>query len=87
MLTDGANAARSVSRPAVISFRAMLFGSSAAEVLKHRLEPGLESPDPVEADPATIPEARREQRGIRRLPASCVPLSATTALGHHRETE
>jgi hypothetical protein len=48
----------------------MIFGSSAAEVLKHGLAPGLEPPDPVEADPVTIPEAQREQRGIRRLPAT-----------------
>ena len=70
MLTDGASAARSVSRPTAIRFRAMIFGSSAAEVLKHGLAPGLEPPDPVEADPVTIPEAQREQRGIRRLPAT-----------------
>jgi glutamine synthetase len=34
------------------------------------LERGLEPPDPIEVDPATIPEAEREARGIRRLPAS-----------------
>jgi Glutamine synthetase, catalytic domain len=70
MLTDDASAARSVSRPTVICFRAMIFGSSAAEVRKHGLASGLEPPDPVEADPVTIPEAEREQRGIRRLPAT-----------------
>jgi glutamine synthetase len=34
------------------------------------LERGLEPPEPVEVDPATIPEAERERRGIRRLPAT-----------------
>jgi glutamine synthetase len=34
------------------------------------LEGGLEPPEPVEVDPATIPEAEREARGIRRLPAT-----------------
>jgi glutamine synthetase len=34
------------------------------------LERGLEPPEPVEVDPATIPEAERELRGIRRLPAT-----------------
>jgi glutamine synthetase len=34
------------------------------------LERGLEPPEPVEVDPATIPEAEREARGIRRLPAT-----------------
>jgi glutamine synthetase len=34
------------------------------------LERGLEAPEPVEVDPATIPEAEREARGIRRLPAT-----------------
>jgi glutamine synthetase len=34
------------------------------------LERGLEPPDPVEVDPATIDEAERERRGIRRLPAT-----------------
>jgi glutamine synthetase len=32
------------------------------------LERGLEPPEPVEVDPATIPEDERESRGIRRLP-------------------
>jgi glutamine synthetase len=34
------------------------------------LERGLEPPEPVEVDPATIPEDEREARGIRRLPAT-----------------
>jgi glutamine synthetase len=34
------------------------------------LERGLEPPEPVEVDPATIAEDERERRGIRRLPAS-----------------
>jgi len=34
------------------------------------LERGLEPPDPVEVDPATIPEAERAARGIVRLPAT-----------------
>jgi glutamine synthetase len=34
------------------------------------LERGLEPPEPVEVDPATIPEAEREARGIHRLPAT-----------------
>jgi glutamine synthetase len=34
------------------------------------LEGGLEPPEPVEVDPATIPEAERDRTGIRRLPAS-----------------
>src|SRR5690242_881667 len=34
------------------------------------LERGLEPPDPVEVDPATIAEGEREARGIRPLPAS-----------------
>lgn len=34
------------------------------------LERGLEPPEPIEVDPATLPEAEREARGIRRLPAS-----------------
>jgi glutamine synthetase len=34
------------------------------------LERGLEPREPIEVDPATIPEAEREARGIRRLPAS-----------------
>jgi glutamine synthetase len=34
------------------------------------LERGLEPPEPVEVDPATIPEDERERRGIRRLPAT-----------------
>jgi glutamine synthetase len=32
------------------------------------LERDLEPPEPVEVDPATIPEAEREERGVRRLP-------------------
>jgi len=32
------------------------------------LERALEPPEPVEVDPATIPEPEREARGIRRLP-------------------
>ena len=32
------------------------------------LERGLELPEPLEADPATIPEDERERRGIVRLP-------------------
>ncbi len=34
------------------------------------LERSLEPPEPVEVDPATIPEDERERRGIRRVPAS-----------------
>jgi glutamine synthetase len=34
------------------------------------LERGLEPPEPVEVDPATIPEDERERRGIRRVPGS-----------------
>jgi glutamine synthetase len=34
------------------------------------LERELEPPEPVEVDPATIPEDERERRGIRRLPAT-----------------
>jgi glutamine synthetase len=34
------------------------------------IERGLEPPEPVEVDPATIDEGEREQRGIHRLPAS-----------------
>jgi glutamine synthetase len=34
------------------------------------LERELEPPEPVEVDPATIPEDEREQRGIHRLPAT-----------------
>jgi glutamine synthetase len=34
------------------------------------LERGLEPPEPVEVDPATIPEAEREALGIVRLPAT-----------------
>ncbi len=34
------------------------------------LERGLEPPEPVEVDPATIDEADRERRGIVRLPAT-----------------
>jgi len=34
------------------------------------LERGLEPPDPVEVDPATISEEEREERGIDRLPAT-----------------
>jgi glutamine synthetase len=34
------------------------------------LERGLEPPEPLEVDPATIPEAERELRGIRRLPTT-----------------
>jgi glutamine synthetase len=34
------------------------------------LERGLEPPEPVEVDPATIPEDERERRGILRLPAT-----------------
>src|SRR5262249_8732678 len=34
------------------------------------LERGLEPPEPVEVDPATIPEAEREAVGIVRLPAT-----------------
>src|SRR5262249_35497026 len=35
-----------------------------------RLERGLEPPEPVEVDPATISEEDREERGIDRLPAT-----------------
>jgi glutamine synthetase len=34
------------------------------------LERGLEPPEPVEVDPATIDEKEREARGIVRLPAT-----------------
>jgi glutamine synthetase len=34
------------------------------------LERGLEPPEPVEVDPASIPEDERERRGIARLPAT-----------------
>jgi glutamine synthetase len=34
------------------------------------LERGLEPPEPVEVDPATIPEEERTRRGILRLPAT-----------------
>ena len=34
------------------------------------LDRGLEPPDPVEDDPATIPEGERERLGIRRLPST-----------------
>jgi glutamine synthetase len=34
------------------------------------LERGLELPEPVEVDPATIPEDERARRGIERVPAS-----------------
>jgi len=34
------------------------------------LERGLEPPEPVEVDPATIPDGEREARGIHRLPAT-----------------
>jgi glutamine synthetase len=34
------------------------------------LERGLEPPEPVNIDPATIPEDEREARGIYRLPAT-----------------
>jgi glutamine synthetase len=34
------------------------------------IERGLEPPVPVQVDPATLPEAEREARGIRPLPAS-----------------
>ncbi|HZC75571.1 MAG TPA: glutamine synthetase family protein [Gaiellaceae bacterium] len=34
------------------------------------LERGLEPPDPVQVDPATIPEQERESRGIHPLPAT-----------------
>jgi glutamine synthetase len=34
------------------------------------LERGLEPPEPVEVDPATIPEPERAARGIHRLPAT-----------------
>jgi glutamine synthetase len=34
------------------------------------LERRLEPPEPVEVDPATIPEEERQQKGIARLPAS-----------------
>jgi glutamine synthetase len=34
------------------------------------LERGLEPPEPVEVDPATIDEAERERRGIHRLPST-----------------
>ena len=34
------------------------------------LERGLELPEPVEVDPATLSEEEREERGIRRLPAT-----------------
>jgi glutamine synthetase len=34
------------------------------------VERGLEPPDPVQVDPATMPEDRREELGIRRLPST-----------------
>ncbi len=34
------------------------------------LERGLEAPEPVEVDPATIDEREREERGLKRLPAT-----------------
>jgi glutamine synthetase len=34
------------------------------------LERGLEPPEPVEIDPATLPEEERERRAIRRLPTT-----------------
>jgi glutamine synthetase len=34
------------------------------------VERELEPPEPLEVDPATVPEAERERRGIRRLPAT-----------------
>ena len=34
------------------------------------LERGLEPPEPVEVDPASIPEDERARRGIARLPAT-----------------
>jgi glutamine synthetase len=34
------------------------------------LDRGLEPPEPVEVDPATMPEDERERRGVRRLPAT-----------------
>jgi glutamine synthetase len=34
------------------------------------LERGLEAPEPVEVDPATIDEREREERGLSRLPAT-----------------
>jgi glutamine synthetase len=34
------------------------------------LDRGLELPEPVEVDPATIPEEERARRGVLRLPAS-----------------
>ena len=34
------------------------------------IERGLEPPEPVEVDPATIPEDERAERGIRRLPST-----------------
>src|SRR5690348_1858676 len=34
------------------------------------IERSLDLPDPVEVDPATIPEDERAQRGLRRLPAT-----------------
>jgi glutamine synthetase len=34
------------------------------------LERGLEPPEPIEVDPATIPDSEREARGIHRLPAT-----------------
>ena len=43
------------------------------------LERGLEPPDPVEVDPATIEEKEREARGIARLPAT--QAEALDALG------
>jgi hypothetical protein len=80
MLTDGGER-RALRQPAggdLLPSDALRVERS--EVLKHGLEPGLEPPDPVEADPATIPEAQREQRGIRRLPATQQePLDALAA--------
>jgi glutamine synthetase len=34
------------------------------------IERGLEPPEPVEVDPATLPEGEREERGIRPLPST-----------------
>jgi glutamine synthetase len=46
------------------------------------LERGLEPPEPVEVDPATIDEGEREERGIVRLPAT--QAEALEALGADR---
>jgi glutamine synthetase len=34
------------------------------------LERGLEPPEPVDVDPATIPDEERRARGVKRLPAT-----------------